>query len=452
MELPLLLLPRTLVERGEGSWAWEDMKSIWAPTPMFQVKEEPGEFFEIEAGPLSGEVKVRNFYYTNPYTDVSLHLTEAWTTYDVYEDPNQTMIFFSPPPGSKNDKAQEIEDVPPPEIQESAGNEDTSEIRIVIHNPIVIIHPGLQVVPRCNPNRVEILHMELEFASMHFAWETAFVLAELAHRLQGCILIGETADEYETYVFHPPVPDAPLEKSTLAHLVRKIPFSVYNYTYPLAHASWMPPIRATVCPLPSEGIEEMARRILSYFSRMIEVEWPVSGNWENTHQTPFDRYSLWWRYMFRYPESARHNIPEDYYPLLVVPVRRVEEGTILWDMETGMLVTQPRWDQSVYFAALWETNYKRVFIPAWVHYVAFTPRHQVHIVEGDNPVLQCRIPPFAYNVHELVQALRPKALRIQGGWLCERSLGEAEGRHGLKNITVTPVERVSGRAIHHVAP
>ena len=75
----------------------------------------------------------------------------------------------------------------------------------------------------------------------------------------------------------------------------------------------MPPIRATVCPM--RVLKEIAHRLLSCFSRVKEVEWPASGNWENTHQTPFDRYSLWWRYMFRYPESARHNIPENYYPL-----------------------------------------------------------------------------------------------------------------------------------------
>ncbi len=434
MNMYFVFLPQTFVERGEGFWTLEEWKSVWAPPPMFQILELEGTL-ETGAGYLARGINIHEFHYTNPYTAVSFRLAEEWTTYDVYEDPDSDLIHISPPPHPQSDKPKDREKT----SQESNKDKNSSKIIHVIHNPIITIWVGLRLFPRRDPNRIEILDIDVEFPAMHFVWETAFVLAELAYRLQGCISIGEEATLYATFIFHPPDPDAPEEKSTLAHLVRETPFSLQNFEYRLKSSLPDPHLQTIVCPSPHESVTEMARRLLSHFAHVRNVEWPTEGNWENTHQTPFDRYSLWWRYMFRYPQSARHNIPERYHPLLVEPVHRVDKGRRVWDQPT-------------YFLALWETNYERVFIPAWVHYVAFTPPHEINMINEYWPILQCDIPPFAYDVHELIQALGPKASRIQGGWLCERDRGETEGWYTLNNLTLIPVQSIGGKAIHRVAP
>lgn len=383
MSTEITLIPLEMLEGIKRTWTYEELLSVWKPSPPFYVDE------------ISDNTLYLRYY--NPHTGA----------------------YFSAYPASLMVVAHGL--IPGYSIYYSIWSDELEALKDV---------EGLWCSERpvFTEGEMDALALHVNFLRpRHFYWEVAHVIARLSGQMQALVAEEEDVDYFVTGLYIPPrITPAMKEYPLLKKVVNKV---VKELCPPLhADECFIPFVRDPkfIVPEPHEELEQRAARVMIY-TRL--TEWPDERDLKSQEKRSrlFSRYFFWWRYMFNYPASALSHTPsQEYYPTPVVPAQITEEEKAVdWRMfgETfvpGIGVNGGTFCSHAYWVALWEEEQKAIFIPWWVQFVVAVDRYRLMRDEGSYHYPKFKTKSSHYPIEAFIDALGKHAERIEEGWLCER--------------------------------
>jgi len=276
----------------------------------------------------------------------------------------------------------------------------------------------------------------------HYYWEWTHVMARICIELGGFMLPeGEDAAFSAMGVSYPPFLGEDIRRNPLLQKYEDLWFRFFPgeiresllegehpdlISGPFEFAEDVPQI---VRPRKGEGVEHLARRILSrVFSNKL---WPESiGSFPLADQlSSYKSYYLWWRYMWQYPESAQAFAPPTVHTAPVVPIWPPEEGEEFeegemdeWRLRSERFIYGgSRAYEDAFWGALCETEDEWVFIPSWVEYVALSDPYTVRETEDDEPYTEFHLQSYWLPIKEFLNLVGAGARKEEHGWVCKTS-------------------------------
>ena len=284
----------------------------------------------------------------------------------------------------------------------------------------------------------------------HYSWELVHVLAEMSINLGGFVLCEyDDIDYFLLQTSYPPFLGEDVSRNPLLRKYEDLwfrffwmdfeePFFYYRgdeeYEYDEdieededdgfvpVDPIWPPNF---ISPDQGETVEHLAKRILDYLFKW--KRWPENiGSFPTAEgSSDYQLYYLWWRYMWRYPQSAQVVTPSRYHPAPVVPLALTEKETAGNQGGYGTRyifdTSAPRPPGAALWGALCEGDQERVFIPSWVHFVVQSDRYTVVSTEYETSYATFQPQIDWIPLPDFIEAMGENLTRSEHGWLCEMS-------------------------------